>query len=176
MKGIPYEQRVGTKINNLTILEITGKRNTGKRTKIMCKVRCDCGKEFETLIESVISGQTASCGCQRKKFINSAERKEYNNYRNSAKNRGFDFELTYEDFKEIIYEKCVYCGSDPAAIKEVYGDTVICNGIDRVDSSKGYKKGNVVPCCKTCNQAKNCMDLSDFLNWIRRLVAWQTKP
>ena len=171
-----YTERVGTKINHLTILEITGKRNTGKRTKILCKVRCDCGSEFETLIESVVSEQTQSCGCKRKKHANSALSKVYTNYKNSAKNRHYDFSLTLDDLEFITSQKCFYCGSDPSNIKEIYGDTYKYNGIDRVDNTRGYELGNVITCCEICNRAKRDMKYEDFVAWLWRAAKqWQSK-
>jgi hypothetical protein len=48
------------------------------------------------------------------------------------------------------------------------GDYVY-NGIDRLDSSRGYEMGNVVPCCKQCNWAKNDIPYDEFLDWIKRV-------
>lgn len=42
-----------------------------------------------------------------------------------------------------------------------------CNGIDRVDSSKGYTVENSVACCKYCNTAKNTMTESEFYTWTK---------
>ena len=44
-----------------------------------------------------------------------------------------------------------------------------CNGIDRIDSSKGYTVENSVACCKYCNTAKNTMSVDEFLKWIGRV-------
>lgn len=43
----------------------------------------------------------------------------------------------------IFHKPCIYCG-----------DTSII-GCDRVDNNKGHTKDNVVPCCATCNMARN---------------------
>ena len=37
-----------------------------------------------------------------------------------------------------------------------------CNGVDRVDNTKGYSVDNSVPCCKFCNTAKHTMSEGDF--------------
>ena len=42
---------------------------------------------------------------------------------------------------------CEYCQSKTL-------NTTGC-GLDRKDSSKGYVKENVVPCCTSCNKIKN---------------------
>lgn len=44
------------------------------------------------------------------------------------------------------------------------------NGIDRVDSSKGYSAENVVPCCKICNRGKANMSKEDFIEWACRIA------
>lgn len=40
------------------------------------------------------------------------------------------------------------------------------NGIDRVDSSKGYTLDNCVPCCSKCNYAKHEMSVEEFKEYI----------
>jgi len=172
--AIPYEQRVGEKINKLKILELIGKRHNGHRVKIMCLVECECGTKFETLIESVVSGQTTSCGCNRKKHGNSAQRKMYNNYKNGAKSRGYSFELTQEEFVFISSSYCHYCGAEPSNVKEMYGDTFVINGIDRMDNTIGYTIGNSLPCCSICNRAKGILSYDDFLGWIEAIKEWQS--
>ncbi len=45
------------------------------------------------------------------------------------------------------------------------------NGVDRIDSKKGYEETNVVPCCKMCNFAKKELKYEEFMVWINRLKA-----
>jgi hypothetical protein len=42
-------------------------------------------------------------------------------------------------------------------------------GMDRVEPKLGYVTGNVVPCCKTCNWAKQRMGLIEFRKWVTRV-------
>lgn len=73
----------------------------------------------------------------------------YQTYKQSAKKRNLEFDLTREEFNEITSKSCYYCG-------DYSGDFLgeqYC-GIDRVDSSIGYIKENMVPCCTTCNRMK----------------------
>ena len=56
---------------------------------------------------------------------------------------------------------------------KLLSDTIVCvNGIDRVDSSKGYVEDNVVSCCKYCNTAKNTMSRDEFFKWIKRVYEY----
>lgn len=169
MSGIPYSERVGQKYNLLTILKITGKEKSGRRTKIRCLVRCDCGIEKDVRIEGVVNSLQFSCGCTRKKSANSAQRKMFTNYKNGALNRDYEFNLTEEQFINISTEKCHYCGSEPNNEKEMYGDVFTLNGIDRKDNSIGYTVDNSLPCCTVCNRAKGVLGYQDFIAWINRV-------
>lgn len=60
-----------------------------------------------------------------------------------SKANGLKFTLCIEDFSTFWQADCNYCGGAIATI-----------GLDRVDSTKGYEIGNVVPCCKMCNTIK----------------------
>lgn len=166
--GKPYTERIGEKHNMLTILKITGKEDVGKRTKIRCLVRCECGQEKDVRIESVVNGKQYSCGCNRKKNENSAQRKMFNNYKNSAINRGYSFDLTEQQFVSISTSNCHYCGIEPSNSKETYGDTFVLNGIDRKNNTIGYVFDNCLPCCSICNRAKLDMPYDDFVAWTRR--------
>lgn len=53
-----------------------------------------------------------------------------------------------------------------------WGDYVY-NGVDRKDNGIGYSNDNCVPCCMICNWAKGKMLLSDYMQYINRLVEYQ---
>lgn len=88
-----------------------------------------------------------------------------NNYKRSAKQRGFNFYLTEEQFYEISQKNCYYCGIIPS--QKNGGFTY--NGIDRIDNTKGYSIDNIVPCCGICNRAKGNLTLPEFKDWIGRV-------
>lgn len=75
----------------------------------------------------------------------------------SAHSRDIPITLTAEEIINIIHQPCVYCGAEKA------------NGIDRVDSSKGYIQDNVVPCCSICNWMKNALSVEDFYSHIDKV-------
>lgn len=83
----------------------------------------------------------------------------YRHYRNSAKARNIGFELTLEEFKELWQKPCYFCADDILKI-----------GLDRMDSSVGYIKSNVVPCCTKCNFAKHLMSVDEFIEHCEKVV------
>lgn len=91
--------------------------------------------------------------------------KRFPEYRNNAKRRGISFCLTPEQFEDIIRRPCFYCGGFSSdRFSKSRG-----NGIDRVDSSKGYVLDNCVPCCSTCNFIKNNMPYKEFVSYITKI-------
>ena len=50
------------------------------------------------------------------------------------------------------------------------------SGIDRIDSSKGYVKGNVAACCRQCNFAKGSITVEKFKKHINKIYTyWASK-
>jgi len=68
-----------------------------------------------------------------------------------VKKRGLEWGLADDMALQLMNRPCHYCGG----VDTVYKRN-IC-GIDRVDNSKGYIEGNVVPCCKDCNYKKSAV-------------------
>lgn len=76
----------------------------------------------------------------------------------------------------LAEKECFYCGEPPK-----YGyhnkhsrsgkyDPWVRNGIDRVDSSIGYRSDNVVTSCTQCNRMKNAYSQRDFLDKIMKIA------
>jgi hypothetical protein len=61
MKAIVYE--TGQFVNGLKFIKEIAPRVSASRRSRMALFECYCGKLFEVLIGSVISGNTTSCGC-----------------------------------------------------------------------------------------------------------------
>ena len=178
---------IGKTFNHLTGLRFD---HRGRHGLSFYLFKCNCGNTKILCGTDVTQGKTKSCGCHRREYM-SVSRKlpdgvaALNNlflfYKSGAKIRGLDFTLDKVTFERLTKSHCVYCGVEPlqkwqgARKHGVFSISSPCiyNGIDRVDNNKGYIEGNVVPCCKVCNQAKHAFSIEDFTSWINRLVAFQ---
>ena len=79
-----------------------------------------------------------------KSGIRSKASKMCSSYKLKDWKRGVTYDLDMEWFIEnILTKECVYCGD------------ILHVGCDRIDNNKGHTKDNVVPCCYTCNCARN---------------------
>lgn len=109
-----------------------------------------------------------------------------NRTKQNAKRRKISFSLTREEFVDLIFGNCVWCGCSPSekynvavskngytqmkhATQRITEGWIYFNGIDRIDSSKGYETSNVQSCCKFCNFAKNDRTDAEFKLWIQVL-------
>lgn len=167
----------GKKFGWLTVIKREYPNAKWGHIKWLCK--CDCGNEKIILGDSFKYGKTKSCGCLNKKTGRKNRLKSgisnmrtlFRHYKRSAKKRGYNFELTIEQFAEITKKDCYYCGTKPNQIAKHYscfGD-YIYNGIDRIDNNKGYTIENVVSCCKQCNFAKRDLTTKEFKDWIKNI-------
>lgn len=85
---------------------------------------------------------------------------KFNNYIRDAIKRDYIFQLTLDQFEQLIKQPCHYCN-------QIGGEYL--NGIDRKDNTKGYTLDNCLPCCGICNQAKMDISYEDFKQWVQRI-------
>ena len=83
------------------------------------------------------------------------------NYNRSAETKQLEFTITKGDFMDMVVLPCYYCG-----IIQSKG----FNGIDRVNSTQGYKLDNVVSCCEMCNMMKGCLGPTIFIHRAEHIV------
>lgn len=100
-----------------------------------------------------------------------AAREVWGNYRRNAAKRGHPFALTPANFSALIFQPCHYCGAAPG--NRLGRLAITYSGLDRTDNSRGYELGNVVPCCRTCNELKRAVPLPIWTRWLRALTRHQ---
>ena len=154
--------------------------------------KCDCGKEI-TVYRHKIHWRK-SCGCLEKESAlkrGNAKRRydsvtittEYLMYKNNAQQRKWE-PLPKNEWEILVKEPCFYCGGydirNRASMdsylkkrgKSLNKDDiklyeVKMNGIDRIDSLRGYTKDNIVSCCSICNRMKNSFSKDVFLEKVK---------
>jgi hypothetical protein len=85
----------------------------------------------------------------------------YANYKYGAKDRGIPFKISFEYFMTFWQKPCAYDGKPIETI-----------GLDRIDNTKGYVKGNIVPCCFTCNKAKMDRSGKEYIAHCKRVASF----
>ncbi len=176
----PYARKDYTniKINYLTAISSTDNKY-GK--EFLWNWRCDCGKVVQVRPSQIKAGRKKSCGCMQSILVDKAKRlpdgeaafrQLYRAYRNSAKNRNLDFNLTIDEFKILTKKSCFYCGEVPFQkyiIKSNNTAPYTYNGVDRLNNYMGYFTENCVPCCGRCNSMKGTLPVSNFMDAIESI-------
>lgn len=156
------------KFNRLTVIQKSYTRK-GKRYWVCC---CDCGKTSTIVGWAIVSGHTKSCGCLGKfSFGEGSFNRLYSNYKNSARKRKINFNLTKEEFKMLTEQNCYYCEEKPTQIFKGHQNNGYYqyNGIDRQNNNEGYNIENCVACCGWCNKMKLEKTHTEFISKIKHL-------
>ena len=186
-----FKDRTGDKYGRLTVISHSGKDHRGKHLWLCL---CECGNEKVIVSDNLSSGKSNSCGCLKAEVLSRKgnqygiykDREEallkvqYSHLKRRDKKKGFSDTMSFDVFSFLSKQPCKYCGleyskeiedrlNESKKQKRLSDHVLKCNGIDRVDSSKGYTVENSVTCCKHCNTAKNTMTESDFFKWIKRV-------
>ena len=179
-----FKNIIGQKFGRLLVLE-DYKEYRSNRCMRMLKCQCDCGNTTNVYKHKVLRGTTKSCGCLQKETrlnLGEKKKKEYGeaafnecflSYERCAKKRGYSFELTKEQFKQIIIQPCIYCGSSLTQEKRAKGNngTFKYTGIDRYNNNIGYTFKNSVPCCSKCNRIKTDMDIEELEKHLKLIIS-----
>jgi hypothetical protein len=172
------DSRFGKLVAQKYVEYTTKKGNVGYRW--LC--HCDCGNEAHVRTNYLTKGIQQQCKkcavaiaakLRTKPNNESLLNRAFRNYQRGAKDRDYTFELSYNDFLQLINDNCHYCGSEPKVhkgeVRYMNGETFKRNGIDRIDSKIGYNLDNCITSCERCNVAKMSMTYDEFINMIRNI-------
>lgn len=169
--------RAGERSGRLTLLHRPGGRS------LWCV--CDCG-QFKSIVSSNFR-KARSCGCLLDEEL---EERTFNNqitalltiYTRNAQSRNRSFELSRDQFTQLILSDCYYCGAPPGTFIRTKRDKrlgrpgLAYNGIDRESQDIGYTTTNVRPCCSICNYAKGKMSASAYFDLCIRVAKRANSP
>jgi hypothetical protein len=146
-------------------------KGTFNKSERFC-TRCSNIKNNSMFIDDKIRVCNACQERGKKYYEKKAETLEqkFKNWERGAARRKIEFNLTYDDIV-ILPFVCYYTNKD-LTLKRHQPNTV---SLDRIDSSKGYIKGNVVLCCSIINFMKQEFDVKDFVDYCKLVSQNETK-
>lgn len=198
MRRINHQDFIGKKFGKVEIISFSHseKRDKSNREYYFYNYKCDCGSIGVTGKHTILSAKSYSCkqcrginlGIRNKvtsvKYDDPIEAKcaiVYSNYKSRAKLKGWEILLNFEQFKDFVTKNCHYCGIEPIMCRSDRAKSrkgisrIYFNGIDRLDSLKGYTVENSVSCCEDCNLAKRNLSKEQFLELIKRIYEYQKR-
>lgn len=170
----PKIDLTGKIFGKLTVIKYIGK------SKWLCI--CTCGNTTNTYTADLNSGNSKGC----RQCINrittpgiAGFNTLWSKYRTRATKLNREFLLTKEEFRILTSDNCHYCGSSPilystsvksnVSKKTIEHSKYLYNGIDRINSSKGYTNDNCVTCCEMCNKAKRDISYEAFIIYLKQI-------
>ncbi len=139
-----------------------------------------CGKIQKVKAVEMNRNRSKNCGCKRYAKLRirmkgidgqATFNKILDAYLRGAKNRNLSWNLTIDEFRQLISLPCYFCNSSSSMTTISRGDIALQhNGVDRLNNSIGYEKSNCVPCCKMCNRAKGKSTVEEFITWERNIA------
>lgn len=187
MRGELYPLKPGTIFGRLTVIKKDEEKTklTG-RQYYLCQ--CSCGSPPKSIWKASLLDKkkpTLSCGCiQKEKAGFCSDREDavkkvlyLKTKERHIKELGDTEEtfISFESFCKKIDCPCFYCGAEKSSFKKDRATDYVLyyNGLNRIDSSIGYRDDNTVAACKMCNIGKAEMTIEEFKQYLTRLHDYQ---
>lgn len=171
---------LGEKYHLLTVIkEVVGVRRHGS---VVWECLCDCGGKREVPTRWLREGITTSCGCRYRlignKHPNWTGYKEISGamwklIKRGAKKRKLEFSIDLPYVWELFLKQKRCCALTGMELKFRKTDTDYESrtaSLDRINSSKGYIKGNVQWVHKDINNMKWNFDEQYFIDMCKKIV------
>ena len=146
-------------------------KKVGVSGAIYWECKCKCGNTKIIRSTELRRGRSTSCGCYGLEPWRASFNEVLWVYKNRCKTKEREWNLTDDEALELFRSDCYYCGIEPKQAKRSHShkEPFLYNGIDRIDSDKGYTTDNALPCCGTCNSMKSDRTQKEFLNQIKNI-------
>lgn len=168
------------KFGQLTPIKSLDKPGIKNRGRIwLCK--CDCGNFIELPSQSITGKRNTTCGDKEKHYYDNFYEEipivHFNRIKSQAERRKIDFDLSINYLWEVFIKqnkKCALTGidiffTDNKSAQKTSSKKTNCS-LDRIDSYKGYIKGNVQWVYKKINVMKHVLSNEEFIFLCNKIV------
>lgn len=177
----PIEDLTGRRFGKQVVVRMT----YADRWEWRAVCKCDCGSEERVVARAaLIRGMSTSCGCRRDHYqkISGANHCFFSGHEElpgrywgkiirRAKRYG-KLRLTIVEARDLFInqdQKCALTGLPITFGRAEYSNETTAS-LDRIDSSKGYERGNVQWVHKVVNIMKGTLTPAEFLQFCRLIV------
>lgn len=182
---------IGKTFGYLTIVKICKTEKSTKDNKYRAICKCSCGKDnIDVHLQSLKNGGTTSCGCRRDQYRKTTGKNSarytgfeelngtyWNVIKKGAIKRGYLIEIDIEYAWNLYIgqnKKCALSGIPiEFAIRNKSSEATA--SLDRIDSKKGYIKGNVQWVHKHINLMKNVYNQNYFISLCKSVTEYTDK-
>ena len=167
----------GMRIGMLTAIKPT---HTGRRG-VFWLLQCDCGNTCEQPATELLResrgklGIPKNCGCYRKRFrspkykgVGDLSSTRFRRALSQAKQRGIPFKITIRQaWNQFLRQegKCALTGLSLFMSPSSMAEGASTASLDRIDSGKGYVRGNIQWVHIAINFMKHSLPEEEFVRW-----------
>ena len=166
-RKLKYIPIIGEKFRDWTVIsDQIYKKKTNRAT--YWKVKCKCGKEGIRNAAHLVNKRVSCCkSCAALKL--SFEQSYLRRVKDRAKSSNFEFNINIEYLMSIFNNKCSISGVPIKFGKHWKKLSDQTASLDRIDSSKGYIKGNVQWVHKDVNFMKGALTQERFIELCKKI-------
>lgn len=151
--------------------------NKDSRAVWVCE--CVCGKLVKCSGKDLRSGHNISCGCKNKGYDGIVPGYFFSTIKCRANNKKREFNIDYKYVCDLFDKQNGLCALTGRKINfsinkvEFEYDRTTTASLDRIDSSKGYIKGNVQWIHKDLQRIKSDYKQEDFFKLCEEVYLWE---
>lgn len=177
----PFYALAGQKVEMLFVKDLAYTKNGCSYWNCIC----DCGNKKVVCGKSIVRRSAVSCGCWNKnkcwQGVGDLGKTYWSKIVKHASERNLEFSIDMKYAWKLFQKqkgKCALSGVDILIDRSwsqntYMGKSINTASLDRIDSSKGYIKGNVQWVHKTINKMKSNLLESDFINWCSKICEYR---
>lgn len=185
MKKIRINE-IGNKYGKLTVVDFAKNPSLDKKGNARWLCKCDCGNTKEIIGYNLRGGHSKSCGCEVHKTKSRHQKWTGHNelsgtffsaIRDGARHRNLEFDISIEYIWELFLKQNRQCALSGLVLTlpQKCKDVDKTASLDRIDSTKGYVKGNVQWIHKDINLMKWNLVQTEFINYCKLIYEKHTK-
>lgn len=162
-----YNPVIGTRYGTWVVVSNKIYKNGDKDRTTYFMVKCNCGRQSRRAAHLLVNNKTKACKscCKTANNNNSMIQTYFKKMLRRANKSSFKVNVDMEYLEQLIIKqnfKCALSGLN-IEFKPLYLAKDATASLDRIDSSKGYIKGNVQWVHKDINFMKNKLKIDKFL-------------
>ncbi len=176
--GQPVRNLTNQQFGKLTVIQYDEYKLVNSRKRHLWLCKCECGIKKSIQEALLKNGNTKSCGCLQKgknnsRFTGCEKISGYfwSKLKYAAKYRNIEFDITVKYIWYLFVKQNSQCKISGSHIDFSSNRNIKSTAsLDRIDSSKGYIKGNVQWVHKRINIMKGTLSDIEFINWCKKIA------
>lgn len=174
------EDIIGKQFGALKVLSLDKMERHPKWNRFVYHYRCECkcGNVKNIVRSNLVTGHTGSCGCLKRRYgsanptfygFGEIGSRFWGSIKNKAESRNLSFDISIEEAWQKFEDQGRCCALTGTPINFIVSNDSKSKtaSLDRIDSNKGYVRGNIQWVHKNINWMKGVFSTERFIELCR---------